>query len=114
MKTILLASFAETTNCKRCELSVSLAPGFSRVFSWRKAMSRFNGLFRAGKPLKWLCAFCASNTGLKPGANEIRYSILRASIILAGLLAIAPVGWCDYVEKPDTNTNYVAEPILPA
>ena len=33
-------------------------------------------------------------------------------LIAASLIAIVPAGWCDYVEKPDTNTNYVAEPIL--
>jgi branched-chain amino acid transport system substrate-binding protein len=33
--------------------------------------------------------------------------------ILTGLLALAPAGWCAYVEKQDTNTNYVAEPVLP-
>jgi branched-chain amino acid transport system substrate-binding protein len=34
-------------------------------------------------------------------------------LIMTGLLAVAPAGWCAYVEKEDTNTNFIAEPILP-
>src|ERR1035441_1106022 len=36
-------------------------------------------------------------------------------LILTGLLAFVPAGWCGYVEKEDTNTdtNYIAEPVLP-
>jgi branched-chain amino acid transport system substrate-binding protein len=33
-------------------------------------------------------------------------------LILVGLLALAPVGWCQYVGKEDKNTNYVVEPVL--
>jgi len=37
-------------------------------------------------------------------------------LIWTVLLALAPSGWCAYVEKGDANTtnNYVAEPVLPA
>ncbi len=38
----------------------------------------------------------------------------RLFLILTSLLAIIPAGRSDYVEKPDTNTNYIAEPVLPA
>ena len=38
----------------------------------------------------------------------------RQFLILTSVLALVPSGWCDYAEKPDTNTNYVAEPVLPA
>ena len=35
-------------------------------------------------------------------------------LILPALLAAEPAGWCGgYVEKPDTYTNYITEPILP-
>ena len=37
-------------------------------------------------------------------------------LVLTGLLALAPAGWCAYEEKEDTtpNTNFIAEPVLPA
>ena len=37
----------------------------------------------------------------------------KLCLILTGLLAIVPVGWCAYADKEDTNTNYIAEPVLP-
>ena len=37
----------------------------------------------------------------------------RSFLILTALLGFAPAGWCAYVEKDDTNTNYIAEPVLP-
>jgi branched-chain amino acid transport system substrate-binding protein len=35
-------------------------------------------------------------------------------LVLTGLLALAPAGWCTYEEKEDTtpNTNFIAEPVL--
>ncbi len=29
-------------------------------------------------------------------------------------LSVAPAGWCGYAGKEDTNTNYIAEPVLPS
>ncbi len=51
-------------------LSLSLAPGFSRVLRPGVEASRFNGLLKGGKPLKRFSAAEAVHTGLKPGANE--------------------------------------------
>ena len=39
---------------------------------------------------------------------------MRIQFWLLGLLALAsPVRGAQYVDKPDTNSNYVAEPVLP-
>ncbi len=37
-------------------------------------------------------------------------------LILTGLLALVPAGWCAYEEKEDTNSNtsYIVEPVLPS
>ena len=37
----------------------------------------------------------------------------KLCLILINVLALAPAGWCGYEDKPDTNTNYIAEPVLP-
>ncbi len=35
-------------------------------------------------------------------------------LVLSGLIGVTPVAWSGgYEDKPDTNTNYVAEPLLP-
>ncbi len=59
------------------QVPLSLAPGFSRVFSAVVSSSRFNGFGGAplchgpvGKPLKRLYLPMSPNTRLKPGANE--------------------------------------------
>ena len=49
---------------------ISLIPGFSPVMSHREGQNRFNGLSRAGKPLKRLARLNGSATRLKPGVNE--------------------------------------------
>jgi hypothetical protein len=49
----------------------SLTPGFSPVPQPGKSKNRFNGFFRAVKPLKRLTFRAACHTGLKPGANEM-------------------------------------------
>jgi hypothetical protein len=49
---------------------ISLTPGFSPVMRDRESQNRFNGLSRAGKPLKRLARLNASATRLKPGVNE--------------------------------------------
>ncbi|MGO8699587.1 MAG: ABC transporter substrate-binding protein [Limisphaerales bacterium] len=33
---------------------------------------------------------------------------------LLAALAIAPAAWCGYADKPQTNTNFIAEPVLPS
>jgi hypothetical protein len=50
--------------------AISLAPGFSPVTDGQTIQNRFNGIFRAGKPLKRLDCQPASSTRLKPGVNE--------------------------------------------
>ena len=47
-------------------ISTRLQPGVGTL----AAVSRFNGLFAGGKPLKRFSHFPSVNTGLKPGANE--------------------------------------------
>jgi len=37
----------------------------------------------------------------------------KLCLILINVLALAPAGWCAYADKEDTNTNYIAEPVLP-
>jgi len=37
----------------------------------------------------------------------------RTFPILVSLLTFVPGAWCQYKDKPDTNTNYVVEPVLP-
>ena len=49
---------------------ISLTPGFSPVMSDPEGQNRFNGLSRAGKPLKRLARLNVSATRLKPGVNE--------------------------------------------
>jgi hypothetical protein len=49
---------------------ISLTPGFSPVMSDREGQNRFNGLSRAGKPLKRLACQNTSATRLKPGVSE--------------------------------------------
>jgi hypothetical protein len=47
-----------------------LTPGFSPVMAGKENQNRFNGFFRAGKPLKRLARPSALTTRLKPGVNE--------------------------------------------
>ena len=49
---------------------ISLTPGFSPVTAGNECQNRFNGFFRAGKPLKRLVRTHAFITRLKPGVNE--------------------------------------------
>jgi hypothetical protein len=44
--------------------TISLTPGFSPVAAGREYQNRFNGFFRAGKPLKRLAPSDAFNTRL--------------------------------------------------
>jgi branched-chain amino acid transport system substrate-binding protein len=37
----------------------------------------------------------------------------KLCLILINMLAVVPAGWCAYADKEDTNTNYIAEPVLP-
>jgi branched-chain amino acid transport system substrate-binding protein len=37
----------------------------------------------------------------------------KICLFLTGLLAAVPSGWSQYTDKPDTNTNYITEPISP-
>jgi hypothetical protein len=53
---------------------ISLTPGFSPVPADAEDQNRFNGLYRAGKPLKRLTHPDATTTRLKPGVNESRKS----------------------------------------
>jgi len=48
----------------------SLTPGFSPVRAGGEDQNRFNGFFRAGKPLKRLARRDAFITRLKPGVNK--------------------------------------------
>jgi hypothetical protein len=57
-------------NFGKMKNALSLTPGFSPVISGGDHQNRFNGFFRAGKPLKRLARRGAFNTRLKPGANE--------------------------------------------
>jgi hypothetical protein len=51
---------------------LSLAPGFSPVTLWRTVLSAASAAFgMVEKPLKRLARVRQSNTGLKPGANEM-------------------------------------------
>ena len=36
----------------------------------------------------------------------------KLCLILINVLALVPAGWCAYADKEDTNTNYIAEPVL--
>ena len=50
--------------------SLSLAPGFSRVFTEANAENRFNGFPRVLREAAKVARPARSNTRLKPGANE--------------------------------------------
>jgi hypothetical protein len=53
--------------------AISLTPGFSPVMADKEHQNRFNGFFRADKPLKRLARPDIFSTRLKPGVNESNY-----------------------------------------
>jgi len=55
--------------------AISLTPGFSPVSAGQQWPNRFNGLARAGKPLKRLGLGAALCIRLKPGVNEIEDAV---------------------------------------
>ena len=61
------------------DAQLSLAPGFSRVSEMRTSENRFNGFRVPAKPLKRFGARGVTLTRLKPGANESRRSVRRAT-----------------------------------
>jgi hypothetical protein len=50
--------------------AISLTPGFSPVIAGAEDQNRFNGITRAGKPLKRLIRPNAFTARLKPGVYE--------------------------------------------